>query len=564
MTPQEILKRSQASRFVIQDFRPFAHSLEWELGQFYLHKRGSKAFTNDTHPIPFAASNDGLLSENAASILFENLAEADNVGGLDDRIFVLEVGIGAGMFARFFLDAFKRLCAARHKNYYERLSYVAADSSEQILIDARDNCLFSDHEGHYVLQRFDVLATDSVSRKPTLGIPQQSFFRAIFLNYLLDCLPAAHLLIAPDGVRELFVRTCLARHIDMKRQLGPDLAQIARKASSVNANERRELADLYEMFHAEYDYLPAAVNDLPYAQFAVDFARTKAFSKRILLNYGAIQCLEGLLDLVQNSGFILINDYEYKPQTGLAEFQHQVFSNAAFVGVNFSLIRAFFDSTGYSWVQPTNGYDHIRSSLLGKDLGTVTARTFLEQYDKTTYDWIHEPWQAASQEVQAGRVEAAMTHYHEAQRRQPSNWVLINEVASYLTTAFGDPAAGIDMATAAIRLNPNSSELWNTLGVAYHKAKRFVEAEQTYRKALEVNPDDASAWLNLSRVLRRLRRFRESLIAVANGMYLDHRNTLQCRLKAVQTKVLRSLAKKRLHEARMRPDRVSSRIADSS
>src|SRR5438874_1290954 len=38
-------------------------------------------------------------------------------------------------------------------------------------------------------------------------------FRAVFLNYLLDCLPAAVLEFDGDAVRQLYVRTCVARNV---------------------------------------------------------------------------------------------------------------------------------------------------------------------------------------------------------------------------------------------------------------------------------------------------------------------------------------------------------------
>ena len=43
---------------------------------------------------------------------------------------MLELGIGVGLFARFFLDAFKEKCAQEGKDYYHRLTYVAGDRSE--------------------------------------------------------------------------------------------------------------------------------------------------------------------------------------------------------------------------------------------------------------------------------------------------------------------------------------------------------------------------------------------------------------------------------------------------
>src|SRR5260370_42032690 len=103
-----ILAHAQTSRAVIQDFCALAESLEWDLGQQYLRQRGNKAFISDASPVPFVVNNDGPLSRNAAEVFFTSLLEADKAGALEPDIHVLELGIGVGLFARFFLDHFQQ------------------------------------------------------------------------------------------------------------------------------------------------------------------------------------------------------------------------------------------------------------------------------------------------------------------------------------------------------------------------------------------------------------------------------------------------------------------------
>jgi hypothetical protein len=124
---EHILTNAQDSRPVVQDFVPLADSLEWELGQQYLRDRGNKAFISDASPVPFVVNNDGNLLRNAAEVFFTSLLEADKAGDLEPDIHVLELGIGVGLFARFFLDHFEQLCDKHKKDFYERLTYVAAD-----------------------------------------------------------------------------------------------------------------------------------------------------------------------------------------------------------------------------------------------------------------------------------------------------------------------------------------------------------------------------------------------------------------------------------------------------
>ena len=108
-----ILSDAQAARFLIQDFRPLAQSVEWQLGQAYLD-RGSQAFAGDRH-IPFAVNNDGNLSVDAAEVLFHKLQDAEDQRTLESEIRVLELGPGLGLFARYFLDAFRELCLSEKK-----------------------------------------------------------------------------------------------------------------------------------------------------------------------------------------------------------------------------------------------------------------------------------------------------------------------------------------------------------------------------------------------------------------------------------------------------------------
>src|SRR5271170_5061837 len=129
---EAILAKAQSGRAVIQDFVPLAESLEWQLGQEYLRQRGNKAFLSDASPVPFVINNDGTLSVNAAEIFFASLLDAEQHGPLEEELFVLELGIGVGLFARYFLDTFRDLCQKQNKDFYDRLCYIAADRSERM------------------------------------------------------------------------------------------------------------------------------------------------------------------------------------------------------------------------------------------------------------------------------------------------------------------------------------------------------------------------------------------------------------------------------------------------
>jgi hypothetical protein len=304
---EHILTNAQDSRPVVQDFVPLADSLEWELGQQYLRDRGNKAFISDAAPVPFIVNNDGNLSRNAAEVFFTSLLEADKAGALEPDIHVLELGIGVGLFARFFLDHFQDLCEKHRKDFYDRLIYVAADRSERMLTDVIRHGVLTNHPGRYRLRLVDAMCPQEELPYDAafLGHPRKERpFRAVFLNYLLDCLPAAVLQFDGDQIKELHVRTCVARNVKLEDFTDMTVDQLKERAKSNDPRAKQELLEVYGLFASEYDHRPVDVSRIPYAKFGIDYARP--MTKRFLWSYGAIQTdasAKQVLDLAEGSHF---------------------------------------------------------------------------------------------------------------------------------------------------------------------------------------------------------------------------------------------------------------------
>ncbi len=548
---EDILAHSQASREVVQDFVPLADSLEWRLGQEYLRQRGNKAFLADAHPVPFVVNNDGALSHHAAHVLFAALAAADQEGALEADLFVLELGIGVGLFARYFLDAFQALCARHGKDYYGRLTYIAADRSERMLRDVCRHGVLSNHPGRYRLRLVDAL-------NPADTLPHDLMFRgqagrplrAVFLNYLLDCLPAAALDLEGAQPRQLCVRTCVARNVRLEDFTDLTAAQLADRAKKGGAEAEGDLLEVYGLFASEYDYRPVDVASLPHGKFALDHAR--GHSRRLLHSYGAIQSLERLLELVQDRGFILVNDYGQTQTTREDEFEHQRFSLATFVGVNFPLLHAFFADGGRCQFLEPSGDEAARgihTRLLSRQPDMATRLAFEERFGAAAQGRLQEPLDKARGCARVGRFELAAAFYRAALAAQPSNWVLLNEVSMFLIFSLRDVKAGVDLAKVALGLNPScSAELWSTLGDGLFEWGRTAEAESAYRRALRVNESDVRARYNLAWVYQRQKDYAAALAVIAEGLALDKTGEYRERLVQKQAEVLGGLEGKRRQE----------------
>ena len=266
---EQVLARAQSSRDLVQDFVPLADSLEWELGQEYLRQRGNKAFLSDSSPVPFVINNDGTLSRHAAEVFFANLQESEKTSPIEDEIFVLELGIGVGLFARFFLDRLRELCRESGKDYYDRLTYIAADRSERMLLDVLRHGVLGDHPGRYRVRQVDAMAPERYLAADAIFGGKPIALRAVFLNYLLDCLPAAVLNLEKDAVQQLCVRTCVARNVNLADHTDLTLSMLQERAKSSTPEANRELLEVYGLFASEYDYRPVDATTLPNGEFAL-------------------------------------------------------------------------------------------------------------------------------------------------------------------------------------------------------------------------------------------------------------------------------------------------------
>ncbi|HYV34737.1 MAG TPA: tetratricopeptide repeat protein [Gemmataceae bacterium] len=538
---EAILAKAQSSRTVIQDFVPLAESLEWQLGQEYLRQRGNKAFLSDASPVPFVINNDGTLSRKAAKLFFDSLVESENNAPLVQELFVLELGIGVGLFARFFLDHFRDLCHEHNKDYYDRLCYIAADRSERMLLDVCRHGVLAHHPGRYRLRLIDAM-------EPAKNLPHDAMFcnhpgkplRAVFLNYLLDCLPAAVLEFgeASESVKQLCVRTCVARNVKLEDYTDLSADGLAHRAKLNDAASQRELLEVYGLFASEYDYRPVDVKTLPLGDFALQIGRTK--KKKLLHSYGAIQSLERLLDLVHEDGFILVNDYGQTVTVVRDEVEHQRFSMATFVGVNFSLLKAYFqEGNRCQYRKPFGESGSIHSRLLAHKLSKNLRLRFSVHFGEAMAEHLHEPAARARQCLHVGRFELASSYYQQALARQPSNWVLLSEVAQFLIFSLRDVKAGIDLAKVALALNPTcSAELWNVLGDGLFEFGRYAEARSAYLRALEVNGSDVRARYNLAWVYQREKNFPAALEKIAEALTLDKMGQYRERLLQKQNELV--------------------------
>jgi hypothetical protein len=521
--PIEALRNVNVAPRLIEEEKPLPESLEWKLSELYWNTTGTRGFVQSE--IPYTITSGGALSLNAARLFYANCCEHPA-----ERLEAIEIGAGTGLFARLFLDEFARICEQRGASFDKRLTYYVTDRSSRSLEHWRELKLFEGTPA--VIARSD--AHNPMVIETSHGEQRLSGLRAVFCNYSLDSLPSTVLRKGESGPEELCVRTDLTN----------DSARLSQHTHLTLAYMRElarepkpELIPLVSLLEFEAGFYPCQ-RQYPYAQEALTFGHNWP---RVILNHGAIECLESLKTALDPAGFILINDYGLVSAEDAAKMSaSQRFGPTAALGLNFPFLEHHLSTNGTSIARPESDEKlPIHPRLLTRGPCPETQGAFHEIFDWAGHRRQHEPVEQARRYIEAGRLEAAKKSYELALSERSRDWTLLGEIAEFLIRQVGNYESGLDVATAALAINPwYSVWLWNVYGDALYALDRFTDAHDAYRKAEEMEPGDVRTCLNLAYSHAQLGDLSSALEALARGLANDRGGIFRERLLEKQHHIL--------------------------
>lgn len=545
--PLSTLRGVEVSPRLIEDERPLTESLEWKLSELYWNLNGTHGFVESR--IPYTITSSGTLSANAARLLFANCCEHPPEGGLT----VLETGAGTGLFARLFIEEFARICSQAGKPFAGQLRYYVTDRSCKSREQWRELALFGG------LPAVEGLADacDPLAVQTADGVERIAGVRAVFCNYSLDSLPAAVLRKGENGPEELCIRTHLTGDsARVQRATRRSLAEIRELAGRLDP----ELISLLPLLEFEAGFR-ACDRVYPYLEEALTFAHDWP---RVILNHGAIACLEKAFEGLDPFGFVLLHDYGLvKPEDAGSMGATQRFGGSAAIGLNFPFLSHHFSARGMTVLGPE--FDDklpIHPRLLSKTAMPATGAAFREIFEFGPHRAQNEPQEQARQHIDAGRFDAAKKAYETALVARPRDWVLLGEIAEFLIRQVADYKAGLDIANAALAVNPwYSTWLWNVRGDALYALERFDEAHDAYLKAAKMDPADVRTNLNLAYSHAQLGDNNAALEAIVHGLANDT-GVFRDRLLEKQLQILTALRARQSEEQEWLARRAA-RINDS-
>ncbi len=538
---QEYLQRLTATPLLVQDFRPLASSLEWELAKHSWSREGLRQFASGR--VPFIINNNGRYSEAAARVLFANLSERPP----GDTFEIVEVGAGCGLFARDLLNSFASLCETEKRDWFGRLVYIATDVSRRTVEQWQDLGIFAEFGARVQLGICD--ATQPESAIGLDGKPLRlTAVRGIIANYVLDVLPSAVVRSGRDGPEQLVVRTNLTRSPELLRMytsLTPD--QIQALGAADDPTKRVLLAPLLPVLEVE-----AAFQRIPDAAWSY-LSRTLTGAKAceaVILNYGALQAIDRWLALAVPGGFMLMNDYGPVVRDQSSGALIQRFGDTAAIGINFPLLMDLIQSAGFRiTVPPGDGDRVIHSRLITRGRVEHTEQAFSSHFSHQADIWFDQPAVEAARLAADGRNEEALDKFRTALARSPRNWQLIANAAEFVGLQLGEHQAGAELARTALEINPWFSPLlWNTLGDCLFGMNQREQAHQAYLQALQIAPGDVRTHFNLSFTYLDRGDLRQALLAVAEAIAADELGAYRDRLLAKQAQLIDAIIARRTDE----------------
>ena len=525
--PLQTLRNVDVAPRLIEEDRPLAESLEWRLSELYWNSYGTTGFIQNQ--IPYTITSSGALSANAAQLLYANCCENPPQGKFE----LLEIGSGTGLFARLFLEDFRRLCQANAKPFFDQLLFYVTDRSRASIDQWNQFGLF---QGLPAVAAFSD-AMDPLHVETREGPRQLTSLRAAFCNYSLDSLPATVLRKGPAGPEELCIRTHLtADSARIQRHTKLSFSEIRDLARTLD----QRLIPLVPLLEFEASFQPCK-HQYPYLQEALTFGHD---APRTILNHGAIQSLERVIPCLDAAGFILINDYgAVRAEDTTSMSGTQRFGNSAASGLNFPFFEHHFSSIGISVLSPElDERLPIHPRLFTRAPIPETRRAFHAVFDWPSQQIQQEPQEQARQHLEAGRMEAAKRAYEDALGRRPRDWVLLGEIAEFLIRQIGTYQAGLDLASAALAINPwYSVWLWNVYGDALYALERFTEAHDAYCRAGKLEPADVRTNLNLGYSYGQMGDDQAALEALGRGLANDRGGVFRERLLQKQQQIVASV-----------------------
>ena len=525
---------------ILEDYAPIWNSLDLRLGRAFWRERGVQAFLGGD--VPYGATSGGRLADDALGILLARWSERPFQG----TVRLLEVGAGSGLFAKILLD---RL-AALSPELYAQTQFVVTDNSKSMREGMLEFGVLDAHRDRIKLAALD--ATQPVAEQLEQAGEKGEGYHGIFANYVLDSMAFAIRARRGESMWRMDVRTALDDSADLRRYFPGDVAELKDALAKMDDSPAPELARLHQALVVDARYTPTSAEDVAYPETLPNFDCNTAASETVLLldNYGAIQLLDQLTEVLDPTGVLLFTDYGHTSDLeGGDLLEYQRFGGSAAVGVNFAQVDRWAGARDNVWLsKPVEDPESLMTRAITRETSPAVAESMEALCSAERVNALQASLETARALARSHAVEAARWSYDKALRLQPFNWNALEEVALFLISVANDPDGGLAVLSRALDLNPISPNAYHLMGRALWQKEQREAAERAYRRALELDSGNVPVRVDLVRPLIDRGEYAEALVLVAEALAYDDNCEYRDELLGAQSDVLHEATKQAKEE----------------
>ncbi|HVW17553.1 MAG TPA: SAM-dependent methyltransferase, partial [Solirubrobacteraceae bacterium] len=306
----------------LEDWVRPSKSVIWSFNRSYWRHL---AAWDETFQKDYAAALPGGVSDGTNPAFWQEQIETfmDTLDRLDewsempDEIVVLEFGVGDGQQAKVWLDTFAAACAARGRDYLDRVRYMMADYSPHVLSRAREHVV--DYAEH-------VQALELDFRHPLNGMSDMRG-KVLFAHTcnLYDNLPTDEVMRVGDRAYEPLVRASITPRevVELAEKYAIPDSEIVATTQRVLRHGPEALGDLaqgvrfwsdvWDALHLEEIYsevtAPSALRVAPSADLHVDeIVDDLPEWTRVHMSTVAVESFGQTLHLLHHEGVLVAQD----------------------------------------------------------------------------------------------------------------------------------------------------------------------------------------------------------------------------------------------------------------
>lgn len=181
----------QARFFQLENHKPFAESLIWELNRNYYLEKGITAWSSGE--VPHQITSNSKVGKTYAEIIFGFLKDLAYKGKTTETVYILEVGAGHGRLAFHTLKHLDKLIA-QIKIDLPPFCYVLSDIAEDNLTFFAKHPQFQAYfeKGVLDVAYFDIVSTQEIQLRIAKKTLQKSDLKQpilVLANYFFDSIP---------------------------------------------------------------------------------------------------------------------------------------------------------------------------------------------------------------------------------------------------------------------------------------------------------------------------------------------------------------------------------------